>query len=283
MSLNNVNKIISWNVNGIRSKIINDKTTTKKDVKINIEDDSNLSLMISKYNPNIVCLQETRCPNDIWERIEFNNYPYSYINVSTNTARGRGQGYSGTGVISKIEPLNVIYGLDTLEKPNDEGRVITLEFEQYYLINVYTPNSGTNEDYRINYWDMAMLKHIKNLEKHKPVVFTGDMNVCHTELDLYKKMPKPSERITGLLPEERMNFTQYINIHMIDTFRYVKSDNRKYSWWSPLRKSNRDKNNGWRIDYFLCSQILKDKILEADILNDVYGSDHCPILFTLNV
>ena len=282
MSLNNMIRIISWNVNGIRSKIINEKTPTKKDCPINVEDDSNFMEMVSKYSPDIICLQETRCPNDIWDRIKFNGYEYTSLNYSTNPARGRGQGYSGTAIISRIKPINIVHGLETLDEVDCEGRVITVEFEKYFLINVYTPNSGTNEEYRINKWDISMLKYIKNLEKTKPVVFTGDMNVCHTELDLHKKMPKVSERIAGLLPEERMNFTQYINNNMIDTFRYLHNDEKKFSWWSPLRKANREKNQGWRIDYFLCSKALQPNINSSEILNDIYGSDHCPILLCIS-
>lgn len=276
-----IKTIISWNVNGIRSKIINDKTPTKKDVPILVDGNSNFNQLVDKYNPDIICLQETRCPEDVWKRINFEGFPFTYLNFSTNTAKGRGQGYSGTGILSRIEPLKVVHGMETLNEPDCEGRVITLEFEKFYLINVYTPNSGTNEEYRINTWDKAMLDHIRELEKTKPVVFTGDMNVCHTELDVHRSLPKPSERIAGLLPEERMNFTQYLNINMIDTFRHLNNDLKKYSWWSPLRKANREKNHGWRIDYFLVSQIMKDQISEADILNDIYGSDHCPILLTL--
>ena len=147
-------------------------------------------------SPDIICLQEIGVLMML-DRIKFNGYEYTSLNYSTNPARGRGQGYSGTAIISRIKPINIVHGLETLDEVDCEGRVITVEFEKYFLINVYTPNSGTNEEYRINKWDISMLKYIKNLEKTKPVVFTGDMNVCHTELDLHKKMPKVSERIAG--------------------------------------------------------------------------------------
>ena len=267
--------IISWNLNGIRSNILSSTPFPKKG-SVPISSDSNLGLLISKYNPDIICFQETRCPIDIWSRIEF-KYEFTYLNFSTSKNKGRGCGYSGTGVLSRYEPLNVTYNLETDKGVDNEGRVITLEYEEFYLVNVYTPNSGTNEDYRINDWDHSMKKHIIKLEKNKPVILLGDMNVCHKETDLHKKMPNAKQRIAGLLPEERMNFSQYINIGMIDTFRYIHNDLAKYTWWSPLRKSNRENNLGWRIDYILVSKALEQNIKESQVLDDVYGSDHCPI------
>ena len=281
-------KIISWNVNGIRSNII---TTGKAPTRGNIliDHDSNFAQMIKTYEPDIVCLQETRCGEDIFERIvdtlgekETNYFNYKCINPSKRKERGRGSGYSGTALFSKLRPIRVMYGLDTLDEPNIEGRCITSEYDDFYLINVYTPNSGTNEEYRINVWDPAIMKHLNQLKATgKKVILTGDMNVCHKELDVFSGLPKENVRIAGLLPEERQAFQNYVDNNFIDTYRHLHPTENTYTWWNPRIKAFRPQNKGWRIDYTLlgskhdnpCTMITK-----AESLTDVFGSDHCPII-----
>tara|TARA_Y100000385_G_scaffold278638_1_gene327205 strand:+ start:167 stop:1015 length:849 start_codon:yes stop_codon:yes gene_type:complete len=274
--------IISWNVNGIRSKIVNEKTSAKK-CPIPIEEDSNMAKMINNYDPDIICLSEVRCAEDVSKRIVCDHYPYKYYHQSTRTERGRGAGYSGTAIWSKIQPINVYNDLPTLKESNCEGRILVAEYKDFYLINVYTPNSGSNEEYRINEWDMAMLKYINTLKKTKGVVLVGDMNVCHTELDYHDTIPT-KRRIAGLLPEERENFSNYIDNGMVDTFRYKYNDVCDgFTWWTPLFKQARILNKGWRLDYALVTDSLINYVNDSIILKDVMGSDHCPILLELEL
>jgi exodeoxyribonuclease III len=274
-------KIISWNVNGIRTKIINDKTSTKK-CDILIEPDSNMGKMINDYNPDIICLSEVRCSEEISSRIKCDTYPFKYYNQSTRTERGRGAGYSGTAIWSKKEPIRIIKELPSLTESNIEGRVLVAEYDNYYLINVYTPNSGSNEEYRINQWDHAMLEYINMLKLEKEVILVGDMNVAHTQLDYHDKIPK-NKRIVGLLPEEIDNFSNYINNGLIDTFRYKYPNiSTGYTWWCPFKKEFRIYNKGWRLDYSLITNGLKEKMIDSIILKDVMGSDHCPILLEID-
>lgn len=279
--------IISWNVNGIRSRIINDKTPANKKPII-MDPSSNFYQMTQKYQPQIICLQETRCAQEVFDRIYEPDstdgpfFPYRYINPSTNTERGRGSGYSGTAMFSSIKPLDIIFGLPNLDTQNYEGRVITAEFDNFFLINVYTPNSGTNEEYRTNIWDKTMLNWIKELKNKKPVVLVGDMNVCSEELDVHSGFPtNPNERIAGLLPEEREGFHAYLNYGMIDSFRKFCKTGNAYTWWNPKIKTFREANKGWRIDYCLVDNLLEKNIKSSIIMSEVMGSDHCPVMLTM--
>ena len=280
----NSTKIISWNVNGIRSHIINDKTPANKKPII-IDHDSNFYQMAQQYDPDIICLQETRCSQEVFDRIYEPGdpiYPFRYINPSTGTDRGRGSGYSGTAVFSKFKPNDVIFGLPTLTEENNEGRVITIEYERFYLINVYTPNSGTNEEYRTTIWDIAMLSWINKLKEKKSVILVGDMNVCHQDIDIYSGIPKNlKERIAGLLPEERDGFGKYIENGMIDSYRKFNDSDGGYTWWNPKIKAFRSANKGWRIDYGLVSDDIEDGIIGSEILSKIMGSDHCPIMLSI--
>ena len=241
-------KIISWNVNGIRAIL-------KKDF-IN---------SIKEINPEIFCLQETKI-NEKLHPEELNEY-ISYWNFAEK------KGYSGTAIFTKIKPINVKYGLD-MEEHDNEGRLITLEFEKFYLINVYVPNSGRGVD-RLFYrqkWDNDLLNYLLELEKKKPIIFCGDLNVAHRDIDL--KNPKSNyNKSAGYMQEEidgMDNYTKYF----IDTFRHLYKDEIKYTWWSYMFQA-RKKNIGWRIDYFLTSKNIDFK--DAFILNEYYGSDHCPV------
>ena len=256
-------KLISWNVNGIRAAI--------KKGFLNF---------IEKYNPDILCLQETKARPEQVE-LELSRYPFKYWNWAEK------KGYSGTAIFSKIEPLDVTDGLD-ISKHDSEGRVITLEYKDYYLVNVYTPNSKrelTRLPYRYNEWDPDFLDFLCSLEKTKPVIFCGDLNVAHTEIDLANpktnKTTPSSPGNAGFTNEEREGFDNIVARGFVDTFREFNSDSGYYSWWS-YRANARERNIGWRIDYFCLSPQLCTKLHNSMILPEVMGSDHAPILMELN-
>jgi exodeoxyribonuclease-3 len=248
-------KMISWNVNGIRAAL------TKGFIDF-----------FNEVDADIFCLQETKCQVGQVE-IELPGY-HQYWNAAEK------KGYSGTAIFTKEEPLRVSYDLD-IEEHDKEGRVITLEFKDYYVITVYTPNSKSELerlDYRMT-WEDDFRTYLKKLEETKPVIVCGDLNVAHKEIDL--KNPKSNRRNAGFTDEEREKFTNLLEAGFIDTFRYFYPDAEgMYSWWS-YRFSARKNNAGWRIDYFLTSDELKDKLLGAKIHNEVLGSDHCPVELTI--
>jgi exodeoxyribonuclease-3 len=264
-------KIYSWNVNGIRAVI-------RKDVFVPF---------VNAEKPDILCLQETKAqPGEAV--IDLPDYR-EYWNSATK------KGYSGTAIFSKHEPIEVLKGLpaDLQAKydmstndygdPNTEGRITAAEYEQFILVTVYTPNS--KEDLsriplRRDHWDPAFLEYCKQLEKKKPVVFCGDLNVAHTELDLAQ--PKQNIGKKGFTAEERGGFQAFVDAGFVDTFRLFTQGNGHYTWWSHFAGS-RAKNLGWRIDYFLVSEALKDKVIAADIHPGVMGSDHCPVSVTLDI
>ena len=257
-------KLISWNVNGIRAAI-------KKGFLDFVEE----------YNPDVLCLQETKARPEQVE-LELSSYPFKYWNWAEK------KGYSGTAIFSKIEPLDVTDGLD-ISKHDSEGRVITLEYKDYYLVNVYTPNSKrelTRLPYRYNEWDPDFLDFVCSLEKTKPVIFCGDLNVAHQEIDL----ANPSTNKTrnnfpgnaGFTNQERERCADIINAGFIDTFRFFNQDREHYTWWSYMRQA-RKRNIGWRIDYFCTSKILGEKLLSSEILKEIMGSDHCPVMIEINV
>lgn len=262
-------KIYSWNVNGIRA-------VDKKGALIEF---------INREQPDVVCFQETKAKED---QLDFAFPEYEKYWNSAKKA-----GYSGTAIWTKIPPLNVSYGLpesliteykldsDAYGDPSDEGRVTTLEFEDFYLITVYTPNSKGDLSrlaLRSEQWDPAFLQYVKRREEKKPVIFCGDLNVAHTELDLAN--PKPNIGKHGFTNEERAGFDNILLAGFIDTFRLFTKDGGKYTWWTHWANS-RARNVGWRIDYILASSALKDRIKEASIHADVMGSDHCPVSITL--
>ena len=244
-------KLLSWNVNGIRACI----TKGFYDVLINSQAD-------------IFCVQETKMQEG---QIELEKHGYfTYMNSAKK------KGYSGTLVFSKIEPLSYSYGIG-IEEHDQEGRIITLEYEKFYLVNCYTPNSQ-NELKRLDYriiWEDAFLEYLKKLEEKKPVILCGDLNVAHQEIDL--KNPKNNRKNAGFSDEERSKMTTLLESGFIDTFRYLYPDLECiYSWWS-YRFNARKNNAGWRIDYFLVSDCLKELVKDAYIYTDIMGSDHCPV------
>ena len=244
-------KCISWNVNGIRAC-----------VKKGFLD------FFKEADADIFCIQETKMQEGQLD-LELDGYE-QYWNYAVK------KGYSGTAVFTKERPLTVTYGM-AIEEHDQEGRVITLEYEDFYFVTVYTPNSQSELarlDYRMT-WEDDFLAYLKGLEEKKPVVFCGDLNVAHKEIDL--KNPKTNRKNAGFTDEERGKFTDLLAAGFTDTFRYLYPDVEGiYSWWS-YRFSARAKNAGWRIDYFCVSDCLKDKVEDAKILTDVMGSDHCPI------
>ncbi|EMI9090497.1 exodeoxyribonuclease III [Bacillus cereus] len=250
-------KFISWNVNGLRAVIAK----------------GGFLEYLEESNADIFCLQEIKLQDG---QIDLNleGY-YTYWNYAVK------KGYSGTAIFSKKEPLSVTYGLG-IEEHDQEGRVITLEFEDFYMITLYTPNSkrGLERlDYRMK-WEDDFRAYIKRLDEKKPVIFCGDLNVAHKEIDL--KNPKSNRKNPGFSDEEREKFTRILEEGFIDTYRYLYPDQEDaYSWWS-YRMGARAKNIGWRLDYFVVSERMKEQITEAKISSEVMGSDHCPVELHIN-
>lgn len=244
-------KLISWNVNGLRACV-----------------QKNFMESFQALDADVFCLQETKLQEGQIE-LELEGY-YQYWNYAEK------KGYSGTAIFTRNEPMNVTYGIG-IEEHDKEGRVITLEYPEYYMVTVYVPNSQ-NELARLPYrmqWEADFLAYLKKLEETKPVIYCGDLNVAHQEIDL--KNPKTNRKNAGFTDEERACFSKVLESGFIDTFRYFYPDQTDiYSWWS-YRFSARAKNAGWRIDYFCVSECLKDKLQDAKIHTDILGSDHCPV------
>ena len=244
-------KLISWNVNGLRACM-----------------GKGFMEFFEQTDADIFCLQEIKLQEG---QIDWNKEGYyAYWNYAEK------KGYSGTAIFTKEEPLEVTYGLG-IEEHDKEGRVITLEFPEYYLITVYTPNSQSELarlDYRMK-WEDDFREYLLQLRKNKPVIVCGDMNVAHKEIDL--KNPKTNRKNAGFTDEERAKMTELLESGFIDTFRYFYPDMEQiYSWWS-YRFNARKNNAGWRIDYFIVSEALKDRLVSASIHQEIFGSDHCPV------
>lgn len=249
-------KLISWNVNGIRACV-----------------NKGFKEFFDVIQADIFCIQETKCqPGQI--DLTFQGYT-SYWNSAEK------KGYSGTAIFTKIKPIAVTNGIG-MEEHDQEGRIITLEFEDFYLVNNYTPNSKRELE-RLSYrqkWEDEIRKYLLKLDKKKLVIMCGDLNVAHKEIDL--KNPKTNRRNAGFTDEEREKMTQLLNAGFTDSFRYLYPDKENaYSWWSYMGRA-REKNVGWRIDYFIVSNKLQQKIKEASIYPEITGSDHCPVGLELN-
>lgn len=250
-------KLISWNVNGLRACA-----------------GKGFEESFKALDADFFCLQETKMQEGQLD-LAFDGYE-SYWNYADK------KGYSGTAIYTRQKPLNVSYGIG-IDEHDHEGRVITLEMDNFFLVTVYTPNSqdGLKRlDYRMK-WEDDFQAYLKGLDKKKPVIVCGDMNVAHKEIDL--KNPKTNRKNAGFTDEEREKFSQLLEKGFVDTFRYFYPDKTEaYSWWS-YRFHAREKNAGWRIDYFVVSERLADKLEGASIHNEVYGSDHCPVELTINL
>lgn len=264
-------RLLSWNVNGIRA-------VYKKGALEWLWLDS----------ADVICLQETKAtPDQLPSDLQAPKGYHAYYNSSRLK-----KGYSGTAIFSKIEPLSISYDIptsiakkydlaDSYGDPNAEGRVVALEYKDFFVCNVYTPNSKDDLSripLRHNAWDPAFLEYIKQLEKKKPVILCGDLNVAHSEDDLAR--PKENVGKKGFTAEERQGIDNMITKGLVDTFRLFTKGNGHYTWWSHFAAA-RDRNIGWRIDYFFVSKILVPKITKAEILADVMGSDHCPVLIEI--
>lgn len=264
-------KLYSWNVNGLRAVIKKGAFQTFSD----------------QCSPDILCLQETKAQQG-QAQIDLPDFR-EYWNSASKP------GYSGTAIFTRIEPMRIVNGLpddlvdrydlpgDVYGNPNDEGRVIAAEFDRFWLLTVYTPNAKDDLS-RIpsrQVWDSAFLDYVKRLEREKPVVFCGDLNVAHNEIDLAR--PKPNVGKKGFTQEERAGFQAYVDAGLIDTFRTLHPDQKDaYTWWSQMGGA-RAKNVGWRIDYFVASEALRPNIVSADICPDIMGSDHCPVSLVLDI
>ncbi|MCD7841385.1 MAG: exodeoxyribonuclease III [Lachnospiraceae bacterium] len=249
-------KLISWNVNGLRACV-----------------QKGFTEYFEQADADFFCLQETKLQEG---QINISLRPYQYWNYAEK------KGYSGTAIFAKKEPMSVAYGIG-MEEHDHEGRVITLEYETFYLVTVYTPNSKdglARLPYRME-WEDAFLAYLKGLEEKKPVIFCGDLNVAHEEIDL--KNPKTNHTNAGFTDEERGKFSDLLHSGFTDTFRYFYPEQEGiYSWWS-YRFHAREKNAGWRIDYFCVSDCLRDRLLDAVIHTEVFGSDHCPVELTIDI
>ncbi len=249
-------KLISWNVNGIRACV------TK-----------GFEAFFRSEKADIFCIQETKCQKD---QIELNFEGYESF---WNSAERKG--YSGTAIFTKIKPINVSYGIGK-EEHDKEGRVITLEFDNFYVVNIYTPNSKRQLE-RLDYrqiWEDEIRKYLIKLDKNKPVIMCGDLNVAHKEIDL--KNPKTNHHNAGFTDEERRKMTELLESGFTDSFRYIYPEKENaYTWWSYMGHA-REKNVGWRIDYFITSKSIEKNIKEAMIYSDIVGSDHCPVGLEIN-
>jgi len=265
-------KIISWNINGIRSNIVCDG---KMSGKIDELYDCNLKELIDRHSPDIICFQETKCGKDTGDKICCDEYPYKYYNESKGEGR-RGKGYSGTAIWSKIKPISVSEICNDFN--NLEGRFQIVEYDNFHLINMYVPNSGTNFDYRINTWDKS-IKSIIDSFVDKPLIVTGDFNVVHKEEDIWNPKTYQKGGSPGVLKEEISMFSTYLE-NYVDCYREIHPNENKYTWWD-MRSKGREKGRGWRIDYFLIQSKFKNMIKDCDIDNQIYGSDHCPIVLEI--
>ena len=250
-------KLISWNVNGIRACI-----------------NKGFKDFFNEIDADIFCIQETKCQKDQID-LEFKGYT-SYWNSAEK------KGYSGTAIFTKQKPISVTYGIG-IEEHDKEGRVITLEFEKFYMINIYTPNSKRELE-RLEYrqiWEDEIRKYMLKLNKNKPVIMCGDLNVAHKEIDL--KNPKTNRHNAGFTDEERNKMTELLDAGFVDTFRVLYPDKENaYSWWSYMGHA-REKNVGWRIDYFIVSKSIENCIKEAKIHSEIFGSDHCPVELEIDI
>jgi exodeoxyribonuclease III len=244
-------KLISWNVNGLRAVL-------KK----------NFLEFLDAEKPDVLCLQETKCTPDVVEQL----WPRHYTTYWNSAEK---KGYSGTAIFTKMRPVKVIPHIDIAEH-DQEGRVLAAEYEDFFLVNVYVPNSKRDLS-RLTYrqrWDADFLRYLKKLEKQKPVIFCGDLNVAHTEMDLAN--PRANVHNHGFTVEERAGFTAAVNAGFLDTFREFEKGGGHYTWWSPMSGA-RSRNVGWRLDYFLISRSLRPRLKKSFIRPTILGSDHCPV------
>ena len=310
-------KIISWNVNGLRTRIIDDKDAKQFGEKTEIDLESSLGELINSFEPDILCFQETRCSLETAKKFNLTDW-YCYYNSSKSLEKGRtGDRYSGVAVWVKKtygEPISVSNELYTLPEEEKEGRILTLEFDDFVLINTYVPNAGTNFDYRISYWDPAMKLYLETLREDYPkkgIVWAGDLNVAHKENDLFltepkyhyrkhkkvedkewlvsKKVKLNTEKMPGFTIEEREGFGEILEDGYLDVWRelHPEVEYDGYTWWNMRIPSNRQLNRGWRIDYFIVNREFRDRLVKCETFPKIgfrekLSSDHCPIGLEFN-
>lgn len=249
-------KFVSWNVNGFRAVL-----------------NKGFDKFFTEIDADFFCLQETK--------MQEGQHSYDFLDYHEFYNYAQKKGYSGTAILSKDEPLSISYGIN-LEDHDQEGRVITAEYEQFYLVTVYTPNSKRGLE-RLDYrmiWEDEFQDYVRKLDEKKPVIVCGDLNVAHQKIDL--KNPASNRLSAGFTDEEREKMTQFLSYGFVDSFRYLHPDAKdRYTWWSYMAQS-RQRNVGWRIDYFLVSERIKNKIKKAEILDQVMGSDHCPVYLEID-
>ncbi|GJD08441.1 Exodeoxyribonuclease [Galdieria sulphuraria] len=256
---------ITWNVAGMRS-------TVKNPLFLGF---------LSKLGPDVICLQETKLSDKGQVSEEVTQSLSDQYHDIWNHCTAR-KGYSGTAIFTREEPLSVLYGLQE-EKHNEEGRVITLEYEKYFLVNAYVPNAGEGLrrlNYRIDSWEKDMCQYLCGLNQKKPVIYTGDLNVAHQEIDIYQ--PKGHEKHAGFTPQERQKFTDLLQCGFVDAFRYLYPHRQSFTYWSKRAKA-KERNHGWRLDYFVTSERLVPCILECEMFENIYISDHCPLMLHLDI
>lgn len=260
-------KIVTYNCNGIRAVLQKDKNGDR-----DTSNDHTLLEIMKSYDPDILCLQETKCPDDFDAKL---SYPYHTLVAATTK-----KGYSGVAIYSKVQPLKILKDFEY----NEEGRVICFEFDSFYMMNTYTPNSKPNLsrlDYRVNTWEPAIRAYVNKLQKKKPVIYCSDFNVAPTSLDIYSE--KGHQRSHGYTIEERNAFAVLLEeCKMVNAFRFVNPETRKYSWFSYFGKA-RENNKGWLIDGFVVSNKIKDKISGCDVLSEYKASDHRPMILEISI
>jgi exodeoxyribonuclease III len=261
-------KLITWNVNGLRSIAQKDKDGIKGKGGDNV-----IKTLMQEYSIDILCLQETKCPGEC--KVDIPVFEASFI-LDSKTKKG----YSGVAIMSHTIPVDIRTDFPL----NEEGRVLCFEFSKYYIVNAYVPNSKpdlSRLEYRVNVWEKAIRTYINELQKNKPVIFVGDFNVAPTEIDIHN--PKNNDNAHGFTMQERKAFQQLKEeCKLVDAYRVLHPKTIKYSWFSPFAKS-RANNKGWRLDMILVSEKLKNKVQHCDILNNIFGSDHCPVIVDIDI
>jgi len=290
-------KILSWNVNGIRSNVLSTGSLKKCGIT-KIDPTSNLGDLIKTYDPDILCFQETKCDEKTFGCITIKDY-HQYWNCSQGEKARSGSRYSGTSIWSKVKPNTVLYNIPTLPEPDEEGRIVIAIYNTFILINLYSPNSGTNFEYRTKIWDIALKKYLKQLKNQNILVIVcGDLNVSHEEIDVFfsdKSSSRYSKEkvegvgkkaIAGFTKEERKDFDNILKLGYTDTFRYFHPNERSYTWFNLRIPSDRSNNKGMRLDYFLTSDIKCIKssniLTKSGLLTKPNGSDHTAILLEMN-
>lgn len=294
-------RIISWNVNGIRSNVFCKGSYKKNSIVEKIDKDTNLGEIIDELSPDIICFQETKCDSNTYNNIKIEQY-YQYWNESKKEGARSGSRYSGTSIWTKAKPKNVYYNFDIDDFNDEEGRIIICEYENFLLINTYCPNTGTNFEYRVNIWDKIMYRFLRKQKKNKHIIWTGDLNVSINNNDVFfsdKKSNRYSEEkmkgvgnnaIAGFTKEERENFKKILDNDFVDAFRHIHGMIKNcFTWWNLRIKTDRQNNLGMRLDYFVVSKEIVDKIKNCihltynGLLTNPTGSDHCPILLDVEL